>query len=55
MAERKKTTMNVLNAHSLRDIVSRVNAINAQGGDITRDDIVGLKHLEGEFFLLYFE
>lgn len=52
---KEKTVLNVLNAHSMRDIVNQVNSLNANGSHITSDDIVDIKYLDGEFFLLYFE
>lgn len=55
MSTEAKIELNVLNAHSMRDLVNQVNSLNSNGHCITKNDIVDIKYIDGEFFLLYFE
>lgn len=52
-----KTTLDYLQAHSLRDILIQVNTHNENYPDnpILRDDIVDILKEEGTFILLYYK
>lgn len=51
-----KTKMDYLQAHSLRDLILRVNSHNVDNPDcpILKEDIVEIMESEGTFILLYY-
>lgn len=54
-----KHELAVLQAHSLRELIEKVNGINSNSFDcskmILREDIVELVREDGTFFLLYYK
>jgi len=52
-----KTKMDYLQAHSLRDLILKVNSQNIDnpGSPILKEDIVEIIESEGTFILLYYK
>lgn len=56
MATYRKEHVDVLQGHSLRDIVTQVNHYNDHTpAPILKEDIVSLFHEEGTWFLIYYK
>lgn len=53
--DNNKMEMSVLVSGSLRGIADKVNELNSNGSNITRDDIVTLYKDEDAFYLVYFK
>lgn len=50
-----KKELAVLQAHSLRELISQVNSINNGEGTLCKEDIVQIIKEDETFFLLYFK
>lgn len=50
----EKAKLDVLQAHSLRDLLMKVNQINEGDNKILKEDIVTIYKDEDTFFLLYY-
>lgn len=56
MTTYKKLHLDVLQGHSLREIVDQVNSINnSTPAPIVKDDIVRIFNDEGTWFLIYYK
>lgn len=53
----RKTQMSFIQAHSLRDLMEKVNYLNSSSPDkaITKDDIVSILKEEDTYILLYYK